>query len=130
MARATDTEVRKIVDVSDDVTDLTPFISAANMLVEAKCGDSSYTEDQLTVIENWLAAHFVAMRDPRLSSESAGISVGYQNKIDMFLALSHYGQMAMTLDYDGNLTALNKKAQKGRAVIGMKWLGTSSEEEE
>jgi hypothetical protein len=128
--RATDTEVRKIIDVSRDVDDTTPFIMAANSLVNAKCTSSGYSEDLLTVIENWLAAHFLAMRDPRLSSESAGISASYQNRIDMFLALSHYGQQAMLLDYEGNLSALNKKIGRGKASIGASWLGTELKDKE
>ena len=128
MARATDTEIRKIIDLDEDVTDLTPFISAANMLVTAKCEGSGYSEAELTVIENWLAAHFAAMKDPRYSSETAGVSVSYQTKIDDFLKLTHFGQQVLVLDYAGNLSALNKKTAAGGRSVGVTWLGTDLSE--
>jgi hypothetical protein len=37
---------------------------------------------------------------------------------------SRYGQMAMRLDTDGNLAALNERAKKsGKAIASVVWLG-------
>jgi hypothetical protein len=129
MARTTDSLVMAIIDVdSGDVLD--PFISAANNLVTQCCTgsamDPAYSAQVLQEIETWLAAHFYCMYNPRAEMEKAGdVAARYETKIRTGLFLSKYGQMAMALDWQGGLAALNDQLEKGgRANIGATWLGT------
>ena len=47
MARTTDTEVKKIISLNS-VTDTTPFIATANLLVTKHLGNSGLSADELT----------------------------------------------------------------------------------
>ncbi len=127
MARTTTDLIEGIIDVESGIP-LAPFIDVANMLVTKFCTtlDEDYTTAELIKIETWLAAHFYTVREPRAESEKAGpVSEKKQSKVDLGLSTSHYGQMAMTLDYYGGLAALNERIKKGKANrIGITWLGT------
>lgn len=129
MARTTSVEVAKIIEL-DAAIDLAPFITVANELVTELCVDSGYSATRLTLIETWLAAHFYCIRDPRVTSESAGVSASYEGTVGLHLDLSRYGQQVMLLDTAGSLAALNKKSQTGRRTISVTWLGTAQEDEE
>lgn len=127
MARATDELLEGIIEVDSAIL-LAPFIDAANMLVTKFCTDlvDDYTADELIKIETWLAAHFYTVRDMRAFEEKAGpVSQRLQSKIDLGFATSHYGQMAMTLDYNGGLAGLNERIKQGKTnKISVSWLGT------
>ena len=133
MARTTDVLVKAIVNVETN-KDIAPFIDAANKLVTRCCtGDqvsTDYDADTLVSIETWLAAHFYCMYDPQFVSEEArSVNARYETKIDRGLDLSKYGQMAMTLDYQGGLSELNAQTKDGIGrTVGAAWLGTEIEE--
>lgn len=121
--RTTEAAIKQIIEV-DSTISLTPFIAVANELVTELCSDSNYTSTRLELIERWLSAHFYAVRDPRPTSESAGVSVSYAISIGQNLSLTTYGQQAMLLDTAGNLAALNNRTSKGSKVTpGISWLG-------
>lgn len=124
MARTTDEKVRAIMDVDATITDLSPFIEAANGLVTELCAASSYSDTRLENIETWLAAHFAASRDPRFQSEGLGEGVNYNKgqKLGMYLKNTTYGQNAMLLDTAGNLASLDEGPQR---KVTFTWLGTS-----
>ncbi len=127
MARTTSALVEGIIENSESIT-LTPFIEAANLLVTQCCTDltEDYTSDELEKIETWLAAHVFTIRDMRAEYERAGsVSEKKQSKVDLGFDTSHYGQMAMRLDYHGGLAKLNVEVKKGAAKIfvGL-WMGT------
>ena len=129
--RTTDALVGGIIEVDSSIT-LTPFISAANSIVTQCCTDldTDYSAAQLVIIETWLTAHFYTVRDMRAEMEKAGpVSEKFQSKVDLGFSTSHYGQMAMLLDYYGGLSALNEKMKKGggRAPV-VSWLGKSETE--
>ena len=126
MARTTSILVGGIIEVDANIT-LTPFIEAANELVTECCSSSGYTALRLAQIEKWLSAHLYTVRDPRAESEKAGsVSEKFQSKVDLGFDTSHYGQMAMRLDTEGGLAALNERIKKGkRATVGVTWLGTA-----
>ncbi len=133
MPRTTPTLVSEIIEV-DSVIGLTPFIAAANVLVTRVCasatktdGSAYYVEDDLTLIETWLAAHFYCMRDTRVASESAGpVSASYQHQVGLILKASMYGQQAMLLDSAGGLAALSKQMENGTATrVGVLFVGGS-----
>lgn len=109
MARVTADEVKEIIDVDSSITNLTPFITAANLLVNAECTDSSLSDELLKEIERWLSAHFIAIRDTRSASEGAGsVRISYQYKLGLNLNVTLYGQQCLLLDTSGALARLNK----------------------
>ena len=71
--RITNDEVEAIIEVDTNIS-LTPFIAAANSLVTQCCTNlnTDYEDDQLVLIEMWLAAHFYTVRDMRVEQERAG----------------------------------------------------------
>jgi len=128
--RTTDALVEGIIDVDEDIS-LTPFISAANTLVAKCCTDldDDYTAAELISIETWLAAHFYTVRDMQATEERAGtVSARYQSKVDLGFSTSHYGQMAMRLDYYGGLARLDIKIKKGVRTPSIDWLGKEEDE--
>lgn len=130
MARTTAELVKGIIEVDELTSDLAPYIETANELVTELCAPAGYLDSRLELIERWLAAHFYAVTDPRLKSESFGKSSGeYQSKIDLHLNLSHYGQQAQLLDTQGKLAQLNEAVGKGKPQATIKFLGSTSEEQ-
>jgi hypothetical protein len=106
---------------------LSPFIEAANQLVTDCCDGAGYASAKLELIERWLAAHFYAIRDPRVADERAGaVSASYMHRVGLHLAQTTYGQQAMLLDTAGGLALLNGRVTAGRApfVAGVAWAGT------
>jgi len=124
--------VEGIIEVDvDSAADLAPFISAANALVTQCCTDldEDYTDAHLVVIETWLAAHFYTVKDMRTVSEKAGpVGERFQSKVDVGFSTSHYGQMAMRLDYYGGLAKLDKRIKSGKQTPGLSWLGKEEDE--
>ena len=129
--RTTTILVEGIIEVNSAIV-LTPFISAANSIVTQCCTNltSDYTDAQLIIIETWLSAHFYTVRDMRVESEKAA-SMGekFQSKVDLGFATSHYGQMAMILDWKGGLSALNEQIKKGvKRSPNITWIGKEEDE--
>lgn len=129
--RTTDELVKEIYD--EAITkDLTPFISAASSLVDQveENAENTYPDSQLILIETWLSAHFYGIFDPKFKSEKAG-SVGstIESKVDLGLNVTRYGQMAMQLDYQGVLAAINDQIINGGVkTVGVTWLGSTKSE--
>lgn len=114
--RVTDAEVREIIDIDPLITNIAPFITIANLMVTDKLGASGLSAEMLKEIERWLAAHFVAMRDPRVKSESiGGITTSYQGTTGEGLKSTLYGQQAVLMDTTGTLANLGMK----KASIGV-----------
>lgn len=132
MARTTSELVGGIIEV-DATISLTPFILVANELVTEKCTGTqgpttAYSDERLEVIERWLAAHFYAIRDTRVASESAGVSASYQYKLGLNMSVTMYGQQAMLLDTNGQLAKLSKGMEDGKVFKpSILWAGTSYE---
>jgi len=120
MARVTASEVKEILETQLDDTIVDVFIIPANKLtdrVEAEDTESLLDATELKEIERWLAAHFTAIRDTRVSNEKAGsVSQGFQYKVDLNFNVTMYGQTALVLDVTGFLAALQKQAEDGQAV--------------
>ena len=117
MARVTESEVAAIIDYDDAITDLEPFITIANLIITEKMTGLSLSAALLKELERWLAAHFVAVRDPRLTSEKIGdASVGLAVKVGMHLDATPYGQQVKVLDPTGTLANLGKRGMKIEAI--------------
>lgn len=125
--RTTVEAVGLIIDVDSGIS-LTPFIEVANALVTKHCVDGAFTVAELELVERWLAAHFYCVRNPRTTQERAGsVGEGYQSRVDLGFDVTHYGQMAMRLDWSGALSKLNEQAKSGgRITAGITWLGTET----
>lgn len=125
--RTTEAEVEAIIAV-ESTADLTPFIAAASALVDTvveQDTDGALTDERLLLIETWLAAHFYTVFDPRPTLERAGtVEVSYQSKVGLYLATSHYGQMAMTLDTTGTLRKLSETGVPTKLSLSVTWLGS------
>lgn len=136
MPRTTDLAVQGILD--QDVTiPLTPFIEVANNLVTRVCvpalaADTDYVAADLELIERWLSAHFYCIRDAQRVQESVrGVSESFQQKVDLGLNQTRYGQQAMLIDTEGGLAALQKLLEDGRPrKVGITWLGQSLSKQE
>ena len=123
MVRTTESAVREIGDFSASLT-LTPFIETASNLVDKveECDtDGKNDDDDLELIERWLAAHFAAITNPQLTSKSLGSASSSFQKgtVGESLRATLFGQQALALDTSGCLDGFGKtKAKTG-------WLGTS-----
>lgn len=125
MARTTETLIREIIEIDSSVTTLTPFMNIAHQMVEKHC--SGIDEAEATLVETWLAAHFITIRDMREAQEKASeVSTNYQYKIDLGLNSSMYGQTAMNIDSTGGLARWNKLIKDGGAgrKSSVIWLGS------
>lgn len=110
MGRCTGVEVKEILDTVLTEDEVIPFITAANLVVTDMLSSSSLSTAMLKEIEKWLAAHFVAIRDPRISRENTEeVSATYHGKSDMGLDHTPYGQQVRLLDTTGAMTNLGKR---------------------
>lgn len=121
MARGSEEQVKQIIDTTLTVEQVHPFLEAANSLVTELYGsDTIYAEKHLQQIEIWLAAHFVALRDDRISKEKIGdANVEYEGKTGMGLNFTRYGQQVMVLDHQGKISAAmsGKRAATIEAIL-------------
>ena len=106
MALVTQDEVKVIIDTG--LTDLTPFIAAAHIIVSEDLSNKGFTNRRLTEIERWLAAHFVAMREDK--ARLTGVETGdsqytFGGELGEDLKFTRYGQQALILDTSGTLAA-------------------------
>lgn len=114
MARVTATEVKYIISttISDDAVNV--HITAANLIVTAQLADKSLSTEQLKEIERWLAAHFIAVQDPRKTEEELGEArevLEGRNRSSTLNGImgTQYGQQAVALDTSGTLATLGKR---------------------
>lgn len=107
--RTTAAAVKGIITTSADDTRIENFIEAATAVVDQHLTDDDLTDAQLELIERWLAAHFLAVDDARISSQSAGgVSLGFKHmgQTKTGILSTTYGQQAVVLDPTGKLAAL------------------------
>ena len=110
--RVTTNEVKAIIETS--LVDLDPFITSANTFINAILADEisagNISSALLSELEKWLAAHFVAIRDPQVKSEKLGdAQATYRGKEGMGLRATTYGQQALALDSTGLLAQVGMK---------------------
>ena len=110
MLRVTGTEVKAIIDTTLTASEIDPFITAANAMIDDLLSGSGLTTAQLKEVERWLSAHLVHIRDPKLTEQDINdASDKYQvGKLGMGLEHTAYGQQAMFLDTTGTLAKAGK----------------------
>ena len=107
-ATTTGAEVKALIETELDPA---PFISAATALYSARVG-ALLSDDQGSIVLAWLAAHFLAVADPRETSECVGTgswSFEGKNANGVGLKSTQYGQMALALDTSGKLRAADMR---------------------
>lgn len=106
--RITETEVKQVIDTTLTDEEISPFIAAAVALVDDALLSENYGGALLKEITRYLAAHFVAIRDPRVTQEKLGdAQAKYEGTTGMGLNHTAYGQQAMILDTHGVLAAIS-----------------------
>lgn len=111
-------DVKLIIDTSLTDAQITPFLAMATTLVTDKLASQTcLSDDAKDQIEALLAAHFLSMRDQRVSSEKVGdASFTYQGQTGMGLKSTFYGQQAIALDCSGVLEGLGKVKMEWETV--------------
>ena len=105
--RATEAEVKEIIDTALTAEQVAPFLATANVLVTSVLSDEGYDGSLMKEIERWLAAHFVAIRDPRIAKEKVDdADATYQGKFGENLRHTSYGQQVLVLDFHGRLAEI------------------------
>jgi len=119
--RTNPTAVRAITNLPTTL-DITDFIIAASSIVDQveTCADGDLTDAQLTLIEQWLAAHMISTTiRPQINSKSiGGASESYSiTQAGLNLNATPFGTQAMALDPTGCLVSIYEGAPS------FTWLG-------
>lgn len=110
-------DVKAIINTSLSVMDVIPYINDANALVNAVLSDEGLSSALLTVIEKWLAAHFIAITKSRQAQyRKIGDAAESYAKMGTKLESTTYGQTAISFDTSGKLANVGKKRIKIEAV--------------
>lgn len=117
-------ELRKLVDIPLDKgdADLQPFITIANLLVTENLASKGLSDDRLTAIGLFLAAHFttIGIEHGGLARWGIDRNIEYYKEIDpkiQGLGSTHWGQQAMMLDTSGTLSQLTAEKRALFKVI-------------
>lgn len=106
----------------DPAQSLAGFIETANAIVTAVCQPLGYTDEYLELIERWLSAHFYCIPNPQMEHEGIGAArESPQQKVDLNLLQTRYGQQAVAMDYKGGLRDINRTDRRRGHIT---WMGT------
>jgi len=113
-------DVKAIMDncTTADAT-VTIFITTANAIInKVFANDTTMTEDLLTEMEKWLAAHLIASTVFRTASEEklGDASIKYTGEWGKKLESTPYGQMVLILDSSGLMANAGKMSATITAV--------------
>ena len=124
MARTTLAAVNKIIQYDlTNVPDPQLMIDSASLMVTNVIG-VALNEATAELVERYLAAHLIAISDPRLQSEQVKtIQASYQVRLSDGLGITHFGTTAMMLDSSGKLAVWNNKVVKGMVKFDLFWAG-------
>ncbi|NBW17288.1 MAG: hypothetical protein EBR82_55850 [Caulobacteraceae bacterium] len=128
MARTTLAAVNKIIQYdSTNIPDPQLMLDSASLMVTNVIGtalDASTAE----LVERYLAAHLIAISDPRIQSEQVKtIQASYQVRLSDGLGITHFGSTAMMLDSSGKLAVWNNKVVKGMVKFDLFWAGKAGD---
>jgi hypothetical protein len=104
--------------------DVTPFIATANVVITRAntCATQkgyTITDEELELMERWMAAHFYAQSDKTLSSKSTeGASASFSGSTDKGFDSTLYGQTAMRIDPSNCLFTTDKTWMAGGFWLG------------
>jgi len=122
MARITQEELVGVIH-TDPLIDLTIFIDTASDVVDYIATQDDAAAIPLALfkrIELYLAAHFYAIKDQQVHSESTdGTSATYQGKTSEGFGATIWGAQALRMDVSGTLAAMDA----GNFTPQLIWLG-------
>ena len=118
-ARVSVDDVRDVFDTTLTDEQLHAFINMASRLVDANLVGEGLSDEILFDIELLLAAHFSALRDPRMQSENIAGEWSFktQGETKMQLDATFYGQQAKLLDTTGTLDRIGANLKKARLTV-------------
>lgn len=121
MARATDADVRALVEMQAGVS-TTPYITTASVVSNQFLTGKGLSEELLTQIEIYLAAHFAILAVERggLIKDAMGVSsAGYTSPNNRLVGLmsTRFGQTAVTLDPTGSLNDTNPGSRSAQFSV-------------
>jgi hypothetical protein len=121
----TEDDVRRLVAfAADRIPDVQPFIDDA-VLMLTNVVEDRLDDDTFDLVTRYLAAHLIAVSDPRVSMEKVkSLQVRYDTKLDKGLGITHFGSTAMLLDSSGRLAAWNNRVITGGGIKQFFWAGT------
>ena len=123
----TEDDVRRLVAfAADRIPDVQPFIDDA-VLMLTNVVEDRLDDDTFDLVTRYLAAHLIAVSDPRVSMEKVkSLQVRYDTKLDKGLGITHFGSTAMLLDSSGRLAAWNNRVITGGGIKQFFWAGTEA----
>jgi len=100
-------------------TAIDPFITTADLVVQEELTTRNLSQDRLSQIECYLAAHFaiVAYERGGLNRQRIGESEDFYHEVggdSLNLMATRYGQQAVFLDSSGRLGGMSKSTIKAR----------------
>ncbi len=112
MSAPTVDEVKAIIEIDTDIisdANITAMITVAGTYLGVVLLDKGLTTDQLHDIQMYLSAHYIGIKDKRITSEKTGdANAKYEGKTGMMLKFTRYGQMAISLDTSGTLATASE----------------------
>ena len=124
MPRVTEGQVKEII--STDLSDITAYITAANLIVTDRLGSTTTLGSAILIeIERWLTAHLIAITqepESQVKAEKIGdASINYaRGELGKSLEATFYGQQVILLDSTGLM------AQSGKVKATMRIIKSSS----
>jgi len=115
--RNEEADVKAILETNLKLSQITPFLEDADVMVTNLLEGKQYTDPTGTVvtisaatlkaIERWIAAHFASMWDKRVAeSDVEPSSFTFEGETGKRLDFTRYGQQAINLDPTGCLRKL------------------------
>ena len=129
MARTTEDRVNLLIQYDlTIITDIQSFIDDASMLVDNIVAIAPLPSTALLeIVERYLAAHFIAIADPRVDTEKVkSLQTKYQYLLDKGFAITHWGTTAMMVDTTGRLAAFNNRLLDGNGPKQFFWAGINT----
>ena len=104
-------EVKLMIETSLTDDQITRFMTMARNYMAANLDSQTCLTDEIKdEIERLLSAHFISMRDQRVTSEKVGdASATYQGSFGMGFNSTLYGQQAIILDCSNTLVNSSKQ---------------------
>lgn len=114
MVRVTASEVKAIIDTRLEDSNVDIYIESANKLLNTWFSGVSATEDMLTELERWVAAHLIATSKERQAKEegAGGAYIKYSGVFGTGLKATSFGQTAIEID-----TTKTLRRVAGREIV-------------
>ena len=128
MARTTEDRVALLIQYDRTfITDLTPFIDDASLIIDNVVAIAPVpAANLLELVERYLAAHLVMVTSGQVSMEKVrSLQVQYGTLLDKGFAITHWGTTAMMLDTTGRLAAFNTRLMEGGIGKQFFWAGVA-----